>query len=836
MKTKLILDVNKTQHAQLNFIVTGRVGDKSSNVVDVYIIDSGAPYPLTGISIFYECLKPDNTVVRDDNGVKMIDAAKGHFEYTFPAETFGSPGKAKQSFFSIEKDEIVRSTTQDFTLVTLSDATTGRIPSGPYISDLEKLFGDIATELKELGSLEINSGSKYPLKPQIRNGSVSEIDPQINDAVLDIKILGAKPNKWYKLDWLGNGTTVWGDPNYSIYITEFDKNNWGNTRVVFDRVNHPIVTKPNEDITTQFLQRDGEDVTVSITINYKKLKKVSYAMNSAASLGYSWIIDESCYLRTDKQKPERALNSLEVNRGDNYPFKLVTRDGVVSNPITDIKNAILDVKVINAKPGKWYKVDWIGNGYTGWGTPNYSMFIGEYDEKTFENPRTIFDRVSNSFPAPTQNIEYKLFTKTNEDVMVSVTVDYSQLKKDRYPMNGVGDGYSYIIDESCYFHKKSVAQTVTESLKKNEVSVLKSGSTIKAKFYYSDSKDMIIEWAPLKNNKFTHFSKWYFQDKGRAWNDFSGTQTMATATDWVSPYGLMAVNNTVSTASFTVGGAHGTEGGTGFPTGRNQSTKVLVDGVEVIDGVAVKGSEIAIIAEHYVFASNVINATMGAARDVLRELVTYTVTPNNVQISTELRALEDCKITRYAGLQGTKVGGYWNKFYAMMDKVAIYDTADIAEGATEPKGKVNTDRFIMFGGSDTVVCYMNRFGIGDKRYVSDSNPYVYWTGGEFGKLYMHNIKQEVPLKAGESLFYSGGYTLMETFKNTLRGYFIKEGNQKVYVLDFHGTNNVIVDIGEYNKKVKVVDKTAGITCDDYVTGVGLRVNSVGYNQLKFILE
>lgn len=158
--------------------------------------------------------------------------------------------------------------------MTLSDATTGRIPSGPYISDLEKLFGGIATELKELGSLEINSGSKYPLKPQIRNGAVSEIDPQINDAVLDIKILGAKPNKWYKLDWLGNGTTVWGDPNYSIYITEFDKNNWGNTRVVFDRVNHPIVTKPNEDITTQFLQRDGEDVAVSITINYKKLKKL----------------------------------------------------------------------------------------------------------------------------------------------------------------------------------------------------------------------------------------------------------------------------------------------------------------------------------------------------------------------------------------------------------------------------------------------------------------------------------------------------------------------------------------------------------------------------------
>ncbi|EOP36177.1 hypothetical protein [Bacillus cereus] len=527
---------------------------------------------------------------------------------------------------------------------------------------------------------------------------------------------------------------------------------------------------------------------------------------------------------------------LTVNSGVNYPFKLVARDGVVSNPIVDINNAILDVKVINAKPGKWYKIDWIGNGYTGWGKPSYSMFIGEYDENTFTNPRTIFDRVSNSFPFPTQNIEYKLFTKVNEDVMVSVTVDYSKLKKDRYPMNSVGDGYSYIIDESCYFHKKSVAPTVTESLKKNEVSVLKSGSTIKAKFYYSNTKDMIIEWAPLKNNKFTHFSKWYFQNKGLPWDDFTGTQVMITGTDWISPYGLMAVNNTVSNTSFTVGGAHGTSGGAGFPTGRHQSTRVLVDGIEVKDGVPMKSNEVTIIAEHYVFASNVIDTTTGNARDVMRELVTYTVTPNNIQESTELRAMEDCKVNRYAGLQATKVGGYWNKFYAMMDKPFIYNTADTTAGATDPKSRVITDRFILFGGVDTVVCYMNKFGIGDKRFIPDDEPFVYWTEGANGKLYMHNIKQEVPLKAGESLFYSGGYTLMETFKNTLRGYFIKEGNQKVYVLDFHGTNDVIVDIGEYNKKVKVIDKTSTITCADFITGQGLYVTTTGYGQLKFIIE
>lgn len=153
MKTKLILDINKTQHAQLNSIVTGRVGDKASNIVDVYVIDNGAPYNLTGSKTFFECVKPDNTLIRDGNGIKIIDATKGNFEYTFITETFGAVGKAKQAFFSIEKDNAVRATTQDFVLISLPDATTNHIPSESYVSDLEKLI----KELNEMALSEINS-------------------------------------------------------------------------------------------------------------------------------------------------------------------------------------------------------------------------------------------------------------------------------------------------------------------------------------------------------------------------------------------------------------------------------------------------------------------------------------------------------------------------------------------------------------------------------------------------------------------------------------------------------------------------------------------------------
>ncbi|OTZ87318.1 hypothetical protein BK771_11600 [Bacillus thuringiensis serovar ostriniae] len=153
MKTKLILDINKKQHAQLNSIVTGRVGDKWSNTVDVYVIDGFVPYNLTGSDIYFECAKPDNTSVRDKNGITMIDAAKGHFEYTFPTQTFASVGKSKQAYFTVEKNSTVKATTQDFIIVSIPDALTNRIPSKTYISQLDELI----KELEEMQLDVLNS-------------------------------------------------------------------------------------------------------------------------------------------------------------------------------------------------------------------------------------------------------------------------------------------------------------------------------------------------------------------------------------------------------------------------------------------------------------------------------------------------------------------------------------------------------------------------------------------------------------------------------------------------------------------------------------------------------
>lgn len=152
MKIKLVLDINKTQQAQLNAVVTGRQGDKETVTVNVFIVDSGVPYNLTGQDIYYEGLKPNNAYVRDKTGVKMINAIQGNFEYTFRPETFGVAGVGRRSYFSIEQGGTVRASTQDFGIVTLADAMTGNTMSGPYISELEQLIQEAQWLVNDINS------------------------------------------------------------------------------------------------------------------------------------------------------------------------------------------------------------------------------------------------------------------------------------------------------------------------------------------------------------------------------------------------------------------------------------------------------------------------------------------------------------------------------------------------------------------------------------------------------------------------------------------------------------------------------------------------------------
>src|SRR5699024_3599403 len=96
------------------------------------------------------------------------------------------------------------------------------------------------------------------------------------------------------------------------------------------------------------------------------------------------------------------------------------------------------------------------------------------------------------------------------------------------------------------------------------------GRTIAIKQRLSDKKNLIVEYDKLKMNDFHEVSRLIEQSNTAKDSDFTGEVKLTNNTDWISPYGLRAVNNPTSDSAgnITVGGAHGTEGGSGFPTGR----------------------------------------------------------------------------------------------------------------------------------------------------------------------------------------------------------------------------------------------------------------------------
>ncbi|PGS66180.1 hypothetical protein COC69_28900 [Bacillus cereus] len=184
MKTTFELDIQKEKYEYTSLIVTGRMGDLASNTVDVHIKNNGESYPLTNLTVFYECVKPDDTAIRDKEGVNIIDAAKGHFTYTFPAEVFSAPGQVKRSFFSIEKDKTFRATTQDFLVISLHDALTGHIESEAYISEFDQ-----ALEMVKEHGKEIDEANKRiaELTPYIQK-KVDETDTKFKGVVGQIQL------------------------------------------------------------------------------------------------------------------------------------------------------------------------------------------------------------------------------------------------------------------------------------------------------------------------------------------------------------------------------------------------------------------------------------------------------------------------------------------------------------------------------------------------------------------------------------------------------------------------------------------------------------------------
>ncbi|WP_259418270.1 BppU family phage baseplate upper protein [Bacillus toyonensis] len=260
MKIKLVLDINKNLQAQLNAVVTGRQGDKATVTVNVFVVDGGVPVNLTGNTIYYEGLKPNDAYVRDTSGVKMINATQGNFEYTFRPETFGVAGIGKRSYFSLEQGGTVRASTQDFGLVTIADAMTGNTMSGPYISELEELINLAQWLVDDINSrwTDINT-QLTQLQNKLNGMDVVKRSGDTMTGHLYYEMAGGNDKR---IAWTQGGALTWG---FTSAQGTLRLNDWKNSKLVweYDAANYMFNMMSNTnlvkkaEIYTDYLQPNG---------------------------------------------------------------------------------------------------------------------------------------------------------------------------------------------------------------------------------------------------------------------------------------------------------------------------------------------------------------------------------------------------------------------------------------------------------------------------------------------------------------------------------------------------------------------------------------------------
>ncbi|MNG74478.1 hypothetical protein D3C79_329590 [compost metagenome] len=158
-------------------------------------------------------------------------------------------------------------------------------------------------------------------------------------------------------------------------------------------------------------------------------------------------------------------DSLTINRGKVYPLRRMTRNGVTSAEPTAFSKAILNICIIGARPGKYYRLAYFVNGSAAVpGAKPDGWIIEEIDQENYAtaaNPATTVIAL-NDAATPTISRDgiqtVVLSSSVVQDLRILISLDTAQLPAFGTPIgaNGAGQaGYSYVIDPSRYIPAKS---------------------------------------------------------------------------------------------------------------------------------------------------------------------------------------------------------------------------------------------------------------------------------------------------------------------------------------------------------------------------------------------
>lgn len=311
-------------------------------------------------------------------------------------------------------------------------------------------------------------------------------------------------------------------------------------------------------------------------------------------------------------------------------------------------------------------------------------------------------------------------------------------------------------------------------------------------------------------------------------------------TDWLAPYRVKAnINPIADNPIFVTGGNHGSDGSAGgFRTGEPVSIEYFIDNKKLVPGIYETEKPIVVKVTNKLCGYNTIDRDTGYRRDIIREIITYKFTRNNVEVSVEVESLENnVEIWQYRGIQFHLRSWMSNaQTYVPTDDTGIVDISTQTSFKSTAEGSEGT-RLVAFNtNDDTIVLSVNdSFGLGDFKENETFPRWWYNASKAYSNLTRENAG--IVLNQLQSITWSGGYYFGKGLRRNgnEKAYFVPQNGKRIYCVDSFEPSGGQLELlpEDENKEVKII-KSKNFTCDNYTTSKGLKYSTTGNaGQLMF---
>ena len=607
-------------------------------------------------------------------------------------------------------------------------------PGGSWIIDPSR-YKSVQAE-GQLNALTVNRGKQYPLRPANVNGIVSAERTQWSDLLLDIEVIGAEPGKCYQLVYYQNGADF-GGIGYGWIIRERNllglESDSSDVRIEDLQQRSEIIDRDGGIQTIRIVPSARLGLTFKITLDASKLPPDGTTINAASSAnpGWSWIIDPSCYTyKTSQTGPA---------------FRNAERLGNLTNISPLLSDVILDVEVDGAEYGYYYGIRYFKNGTTALSGPADGWAIEKIAKEDYASTAYTAALAVINYTDPAPDIDRSIgiqtitLRSTDGRLLVHITLDASRLQAYGSQYNMVSAsamGGSWIINPSRYKGTRPVAPVLGDGPLSYSIDSLKEVA-----FDWSSFNDTVgFAFGVNGANDLPNFKS----------VRRNGSNISTFATDWLPPL-IIRAGTSGGSAGFT-GGNHLLAG---LQTAVNRLYQVFVDDRPVLGARSGTCNKLTFLAVNDVMAGN----TVVEGRYVIRQSFLIDVYPDAVEVACECTAYEDLLVFSDYGPQLVA-----SAFAGTMLFADGQYPAEVAWGSDVNSGAFseypNSWVLLLSSANGTLASWLDHsYGVGDGVYVNAAEPRIKSSGTKTYHAAVRNLDAPMPLLAGQSYRWRGGYAL-----------------------------------------------------------------------------